>query len=120
MSKLAVVLIRGRTGMRQDIKTTLDTLNLGRKYVCAIVDESPSLRGRLRKVQNVVTYGPVSDETLKQLKEKRNAHSKKDSIYFLAPPKGGFERKGIKVSYKVGGALGDRGEAMNDLILKMI
>lgn len=120
MSKLAVVLIRGRTGTNQDIKTTLDSLGLGRKYTCAIVEDSPSLRGRLHKLQNYVTFGPVSDETLKQLKEKRKAHSTRDNLFFLAPPKGGFERKGTKFAYKVGGALGDRGEAMNDLIAKMI
>ncbi|MFP4118847.1 MAG: uL30 family ribosomal protein [Candidatus Woesearchaeota archaeon] len=120
MSKLAVILIRGRTGMKQDVKTTLDTFGLGRKHTCAIVDDSPALRGRLRKVQNFVTFGPVSDETIKLLNEKRDAHSKKGSVFFLAPPKGGFERKGIKVSYNNGGALGDRGEAMNDLVQKMI
>ena len=120
MSKLAIILIRGRVGIKEDIKTTLDTLGLGKKHACAIVNDDPSTLGRLKKVENFVTYGKVSEETVAALKEKRSPHSKKDYLFFLAPPKGGFERKGIKVSFKNGGVLGDRGEAINNLIMKMI
>ena len=38
----------------------------------------------------------------------------------LNPPRGGFERKGIKVSFNSGGALGYRGEKINSLIKKML
>ncbi len=41
--------------------------------------------------------------------------------YFrLMPPKGGFERKGIRTSYATGGALGYRGENISKLIEKML
>jgi large subunit ribosomal protein L30 len=41
--------------------------------------------------------------------------------YFrLNPPKKGFERKGIKKPYTVGGALGNRGEKINELLERMI
>lgn len=41
--------------------------------------------------------------------------------YFrLMPPRGGFERHGIKVHYSMGGSLGYRKEKINDLIKKMI
>ena len=71
----------------------------------------------LRKIKDYATFGPVSDETIANL-EKRKA--KNGKVYFLAPPVGGFERKGTKQSYVVGGALGERGEAINILLAKMI
>ena len=40
--------------------------------------------------------------------------------FYLNPPRKGFERKGIKVSFKAGGALGYRGEKINDLIQRML
>ena len=120
MSKLAIILVRGRVKVNSDILTTLDTFNLRKKHACTIVDDTPSVRGRLQKVQGMVTFGEVSDETVALLKDKATACSTKDNVYFLAPPKGGFERKGIKVAYKAGGALGNRGEAINSLISSMV
>ena len=41
--------------------------------------------------------------------------------YFkLHPPRGGFERKGIKTPFSLGGVLGYRKEKMNDLVRKML
>jgi large subunit ribosomal protein L30 len=116
-NKIAIILIRGRIGIRHDIKDTLTQLHLEKKHSCVIKEDSPSLQGMLRKIRDFVTYGPVSEETIKAL-ETRKANNGK--VYFLAPPVGGFERKGIKKSFTVGGALGDRGEAINTLLAKMI
>jgi len=41
-------------------------------------------------------------------------------FFRLTPPRGGFERAGIKKSYAVGGALGYRGKDINKLITRMI
>jgi|SRR3989344_1355707 len=42
-------------------------------------------------------------------------------LYFrLKPPLKGFERKGIKVPFSMGGVLGYRKEKINDLILRML
>jgi len=41
-------------------------------------------------------------------------------FFKLHPPKGGFERGGIKKAFAVGGALGYRGAAINALIQRMI
>ena len=41
-------------------------------------------------------------------------------FFRLMPPKGGFERGGIKKSFAMGGALGYRKEKINELIKKMI
>ncbi|MBW2970579.1 hypothetical protein KY320_00300, partial [Candidatus Woesearchaeota archaeon] len=48
-------------------------------------------------------------------------NGKKLKPYFrLSPPRGGFERKGVKNSFKSGGAAGYRGSKMNELIKRMI
>lgn len=41
-------------------------------------------------------------------------------FFKLTPPKGGFERKGTKRPFSLGGALGYRKEKINDLIKKML
>ncbi len=41
-------------------------------------------------------------------------------VFRLRPPKKGFERKGIKKPFGIGGALGDRGEKINELIARML
>lgn len=119
MSKIAVILVRGLIGIRHDIKETLFYLNLRKKHACAIVEDTPVIRGMLKKIQDYTTFGEVSDEVLAELVSKRRKDSDKE-VFFLAPPKGGFERKGIKKSFVVGGALGDRAEAINELLLKMM
>ncbi|MEM4364098.1 MAG: 50S ribosomal protein L30 [Candidatus Diapherotrites archaeon] len=43
-----------------------------------------------------------------------------NKVFRLRPPKKGYERKGIKKPYSIGGALGNRKEKINDLILRMI
>jgi large subunit ribosomal protein L30 len=42
------------------------------------------------------------------------------TIFRLGPPKKGFERAGIKKTYKTGGALGYRASDINALIKKMV
>ncbi|MEW6295424.1 MAG: 50S ribosomal protein L30 [Candidatus Diapherotrites archaeon] len=41
-------------------------------------------------------------------------------VFRLRPPRKGFERKGIKKTFALGGALGNRREKINELILRMI
>jgi len=116
MTLIAAIRIRGTTGVRHDIKETLDSLNLRKKHTCVILEDSPVVRGMLRKAKDFITYGEISEETVKLLKEKRDQGKK---AFFLHPPRGGFERKGIKVSYTSGGALGLR-DNMDTLVQKMM
>jgi large subunit ribosomal protein L30 len=117
MSKIAVIRIRGDMNLSDPQKRTLKQLNLGRKNNCVILEDKPEAVGMLRKVASSITFGPVSEETIKKLQDKRKPV--KEKIYCLSPPKGGFERKGIKVPYSVGGALGERKE-IDSLILRML
>ena len=41
-------------------------------------------------------------------------------FFKLNPPRSGFERKGIKVPFSLGGALGYRKNNINDLIKRMV
>jgi len=41
-------------------------------------------------------------------------------FFRLHPPRGGYERGGIKKPFVLGGALGYRGEHINDLLMRMI
>lgn len=116
--KYAAILIRGLIGIRKDIKQTIFMLGLRKKHACVILPQTDSILGMLRKAQGYLAFGEVSNETAELLIKKR---SKKNSRCFaLAPPRQGFERKGIKVPFTRGGALGYRGEKINDLIKKMI
>jgi large subunit ribosomal protein L30 len=112
--KIAVVLVRGSIGVSRPMRDTLLFLNLKRKNGCTVLDKTPTVVGMVRKVKDLVTWGEVSPETINRLKK----HTK-NRIISLHPPRKGFGRKGIKAPFSIGGALGYRGEKMNDLIERM-
>ncbi len=142
MSKIAIVRVRGSVNLNQKVKDTLNLLRLYRKNYCVVVDDNPSYKGMVNKVKDYVTYGEIDDATYKELIAKRGEeykgreedkkgklkykkfiliNNKKLKPFFrLNPPKKGFGRKGIKVSFKAKGALGYRGAKINDLVKRMI
>lgn len=113
---VAVILVRGLVRVRQEIKDALATLNLTKKHACIILPDNKVTRGQLQKCKDYITYGTITPAT-KQLLEQ---HGAKNGVFHLPPPRGGFGRKGVKKSYREGGALGDRGEAINDLLKRMV
>ena len=120
---LAVVLIRGNVNIKAPIKEALKMLHLKKKNSCIIMEKTPTNIGMVKKVKDYVTYGEIDPETLKILatKRKKQPHSSKSyKVFTLNPPKGGFERKGIKKSFTSGGALGYRGAKINIILKKMI
>lgn len=116
---IAAIRIRGEQGVRADVRDALESLRLRRKHVCVILKESPETLGQLRKCKDFITWGEVSEETLKLLEPRKEATDGKE-YYRLHPPRGGFERKGIKKTFPEGGVLGNRGRKINDLIAKMV
>ena len=131
--QIAVIRLRGRTGLRADVSATLDMLNIRRVNHCAIVPDSPGVVGMLKKAKDYITWGHIDADTLKLLLEKRGeaAANRKRSVslngkdykpYFrLSPAKGGLGKRGIKASFAGGsGALGYRKEKINELLKKMI
>ena len=143
---IAVIRVRGSIRVKKDINDTLDMLRLRNTNYCVILDDKKSILGMLKKVIDYITYGEVDDSTLRLLFEKRGMeykeegrekknnknleaghnkfvvyNNKKYKKYFrLNPPKKGYGRKGIKKNFKEGGAVGYRGEKINDLIRRMV
>lgn len=68
---LAVVRIRGRVGVSEEIATALRVLNLHRPYHGVIVEGSPPMMGALQKTKDYVTWGEISKDTLSLLLKKR-------------------------------------------------
>ena len=131
-------------------------MRLFKKNHCAILKNDAVTQGMLQKVKDYITWGEVSEETIKLLLQKRGRivgnkplqeawvkEKTKMSLdefakaymdlkaelktipgikpYFrLTPPVKGFERKGIKKPYSMGGVLGYRKDHINDLIKRMI
>ncbi len=121
--KIAVILLRGRIGIHRDVIRALDLLRLQRKHVCVVIDEQDNTKGTLQKVKDYVTWGVIDEATHKLLIEKRGQKDEEGNIkpfFRLNPPKGGFEKKGIKQPFTLGGSLGDRKEKINELIVKML
>ncbi|MDP3990014.1 MAG: 50S ribosomal protein L30 [archaeon] len=138
---MAVVLVRGFVDVWKPIKDTCQMLRLNRKNYCVVITNTPTNNGMLHKIKDYVTWGPISKETFAELVAKRGEEfkarttdskekysykslefdGKKYKPYFrLNPPRKGFGRKGIKIPFSKGGALGNRGEKINDLLLRMI
>lgn len=117
MAKIAVVRIRGPVRVRHDIERALRQLNLHQRNHAAIVDDSPVVVGQLKKVQGFVTWGPVTEETAKKLSPRARENGK---WFALQPPRKGYGRKGIKMPFTKSGALGNRGEKINDLLTRMV
>ncbi len=141
MSKIAIIRVRGLTGIRKEIRDTLRMLRLYKKNYCVVLDDTPTNLGMIQKIKDFVTYGTITDETYSlllkkkaedykgrlfdrkgkiQYKKYRVVNGRKIKPYFrLNPPKKGFNGS-IKQPFTKGGALGDRKDKINDLIKRML
>jgi large subunit ribosomal protein L30 len=140
----AVIRIRGTVNIAPRIETALDLMNLRRANNLSLWPETVQTQKMIKMVKDYTTFGKINDETLKVLIEakakpiiggekidakkvladlKAGKTAKQAGIkncFTMSPPRKGFERKGIKISYSIGGALGDRKEKINELIVRMI
>lgn len=139
---VAVIRVRGNIGINQDIKDTLRTLRLYNNNYCIVLPKNGQIMGMIKKAKDYITWGDIDDETFKLLCERRGEEYKdrvKDNkgkisynkffsfngknlkkVFRLNPPIKGYGRKGIKVPFSKGGALGNRAEKINDLIKRML
>lgn len=140
--RFAVIRVRGLTGLRTKVESTLKMLRLYRKNYCCVLPGNPVYVGMIKQAKDYITWGEIDDETFNMLVDKRGEefkgresdskekisyndfiliNGKKLKKYFrLSPPRKGFGRKGLKHSFKESGALGYRGSAINELIKRMI
>lgn len=156
MTLLAVIRIRGKTGLKQDVRHALQILRLYKKNHCVIIPNTEAYVGMLKKLQEVVTWGEIDEATLKMLLQKRGKVARNEKLteeymkskgntnieefckqffagkkslkeipglktfFKLSPPRKGFERKGIKTPFSMGGVLGYRKEHINELLQRMV
>ena len=122
---VAIILVRGLINVGPQIKDTINMLRLRKKHACVVIEETPAILGMVKKAKDYITWGRINEETLKLLVEKRGKVNPDDKnrtkpFFNLHPPRGGFERKGIKTPFTMGGVLGDRNDKINELIKKML
>jgi large subunit ribosomal protein L30 len=60
----AVVRLRGGVKTRQDIRDTLQMLNLDRINHCVLVPETDNYQGMIRKAKDYIAWGNINPETL--------------------------------------------------------
>lgn len=125
--KIAIVRIRGGINLSPQISMTLRLLNLHKQNHCVILTQTESSIGMVKKVKDYVTWGEIDEKVLDNLREKRlemfndkDGQKKEKKFFRLQPPLKGFDRKGIKIPFAKGGALGYRKNKINDLILRML
>jgi len=134
---IAVIRIKGQVGIKRPVKETLNRLRLRRKYAC-VVFETPSneILGMVKKMKDFVAFGEISEETYKELVEKRgkkdmqgtkspmssaeassNERRKLKPFFRLHPPRKGIESK---KHFGVGkGVLGNN-KKMDELVRRML
>lgn len=120
---IAIVRIRGSIHISGDILQTLELLCLYKQNYCVLVENNPSMKGMINKVKDYVTFGIIDAETVELLKKKAEKDVRRGGykkFYRLQPPKKGFGRKGIKKTFRIKGALGNRNDKINDLIKRMM
>ena len=151
----AAVKVRGTVSAQREARETLDLLLLTKTNRAVLVQNNPSMKGMLKRVQSYVTWGEISKETLADLLEKRGrlfgdkklteefiqtlgcksisdlaaaiAEGKVDygklagvqPVFKLHPPKKGFKGT-TKKNFRAGGEAGYRGEAINELVRRMV
>jgi len=109
-AKILAIRLRGRVGVRDEIEDTLCMLGLKRRYSAALLEQNADTMGMVNKIESFIAWGEASTETIAALK----GHGKG---FALKPPVGGL--KAIKLVWPKGD-LGYRGEAINELLKRMI
>lgn len=110
---IAVIRVRGIAGVRWKVVLLLNEMKLTRRNHLVLLKDSPSARRMLFVAKDYITWGEVNDDTLAKLKAKYG----EKKAYGLNPAKKGFGS--LKRAFPKG-ALGNRGEKINDLIERMI
>ena len=120
IKEFAVIRIRKSTKINHKIKDTLDMMNLKRINHCILLKSTPTNLGMIKKCKDYITWGEINSETKKLLTKRKDKKNNNKILYRLHPPRGGFERKGIKKTFNLGGVLGYRKDKINILIKKML
>ena len=138
-----VIRISGMVKIPKGITETLFRIRLRRKYSAILLQDNNTNKKLLKKIRSYVAYGKINKEQLFKLIELRGqqigAKKKKEinaekiiedmdkkgledfglkPFFRLHPPRGGIESK---KHFGVGkGVLGDNGEKINNLLVRML
>ena len=118
--EIAVIRIRKSTKMITPIKDTLNMMNLKKINHCILLKSTPTNLGMIKKCKDYITWGEIDSETKKLLFKRKDKTNNNKILFRLHPPRGGFERKGIKKTFNLGGVLGYRKNKIDVLIKKML
>ena len=143
---LAIVRIRGVTGINPKRQHTLELLSIGRSHNATLVPATPIIVGMLKQAKDYISWGPISEGVLISMLTKRGCTAEGNRLrevkkpeeikamasklmagstlkaleisrtFRLTPPSGGFKDK--KKNYPIGD-LGPR-PSMDDAIKAMI
>jgi ribosomal protein L30/L7E len=80
--------IAGQVKQKKKDEETMKRLNLHKKYSAVLIEEQDRVKvGMIEAVQHCITYGPINEELIKKLEER-----KKEKNYTLHPPRGGLKK----------------------------
>lgn len=136
---ICIIRIRGKVKLDRDVKETFDRMRLGRKYSCIVIHPNKEQKGMIKKLRNLVSFGEINRETFEKLLERRGQKTDKKKLepkkmveelekgkkyqdlglkpfFRLHPPRGGINSK----LHFPKGILGDNGEKINELVLRML
>jgi large subunit ribosomal protein L30 len=152
---LVVVRVRGTVSAMKEARETLELLRLTHTNHAVLIDSRPAYKGMLQRVNNYVTWGEPTKETVAAMLQKRGRlagqkkiseefltkagyksiddlaeaivnckaqYSKLDGVeprFKLHPPSKGYKGQ-TKNAYRAGGEAGYRGEAINELVKRMV
>ena len=128
----AVIRVKGAINASREVRDTLKMLNIPYINNCAIIPDTKSYQGMLHKVKDYITWGEIEKEAFETLLKKEGKKGGADEIMEgktqvrdvlhlpirLHPPLKGY--KSLKKPYAMGGSLGYRGKAINELIGRML
>lgn len=109
---IAAVRIRGTVNVRRDLRDTMKMLGLKKVNSVALLPETESMKGMVKKIDNFVAWGEISDELANKLKQKNDK-----KVFHLKPPVKGY--KSVKHRWPKGD-LGYRGKDIEKLIERMM
>ena len=118
---IVVIRIKGRVGLSRDINESFDRLRIRRKYTCVVLKGSKEELGMIDKLKDFIAYGEIKEDVHKELIKQRGRKGKDSKLkpfFRLHPPRGGIDSK--KHFGVAKGVLGNNGDKINDLILRML
>ena len=139
---ICIIRIRGEGKIDTDVKETFNRMRLRRKYSCVVINPNKEQRGMMKKLEDFTAFGEIRKDVFEKLIDIRGERiggksgAKKDSktiaseiekgksyeslgfkpFFRLHPPRGGIKSK----VHFPRGVLGNNGEKINELVLRML